>query len=194
MSADLDAGFAALLKVIGTPDAMSATHVAPFFYWVHSPSDTLRLKRSLHRPIASLTAAGYRPEVVSLSKLVWATIDRSGRYQDWLDVEADADADDMRRAVKEVLRSPDSESSTSQLACLAESLAPYVSRTGPGRIVLVTDVGLVHPWFRLRTLEEHLHSHIRVPTVFLYPGRRSGSAASSCRRSTRAPSQSARTP
>ena len=38
----------------------------------------------------------------------------------------------------------------------------------------VTDAGLVHPYFRIRTLESALHDRVKIPTVIFYPGRRSG--------------------
>jgi hypothetical protein len=43
-----------------------------------------------------------------------------------------------------------------------------------GRIVLLTDAALLHPWFRVDKLGPALHDAIGCPTVLFYPGHRLG--------------------
>ena len=175
MSADdLDRGFAELLASIDGYEPLSATHVAPFHFWVHEPSDTVELHRRLPRYLARLDDAGFSVTRVSLAKLLWQVVDASGRDEDWLEDAANRPAASVMRYVPDGLRD-DLRARTKP--GLAESLAPYVADTTPGRLVLVTDAALVHPWFRIRTLESHLHDRVRCPTVVLYPGRRVGQHA-----------------
>jgi hypothetical protein len=57
---------------------------------------------------------------------------------------------------------------------LAERVAREVSKPATGTAVVFTDTDALHPWYRVRTLEAALHDRIKVPTVVLYPGSRSG--------------------
>jgi len=176
MSADeLDAGASELIEHLGHPAPLSATHSAPFYYWVHDPSRTLELQRRLPRFGARLEAAGWCPRIVSLSTLAWSVIDASGRFEDWLEVESRTSPDALRGSVKEVLRDRKSIGAMGEVHHgLAAALAPYVSDATPNRILILTDAALLHPWFRVRTLESVLHDQVRCPTVVLYPGRRLG--------------------
>jgi hypothetical protein len=70
----------------------------------------------------------------------------------------------INEAVRDVLRAETG---------LVETVAEYVAQPIPDRVFFLTDAGLVHPYFRLRSLESGLHDRVQVPMVILYPGRRS---------------------
>ena len=119
---------------------------------------------------AARSRCGHRQAVVSLVSpagpdLVWALIDASGRWHDWLEVEPEAELVQINEAVRDVLRAETG---------LVETVAGYVAQPIPDRVLFLTDAGLVHPYFRLRSLESGLHDRVQVPTVIFYPGRRSG--------------------
>jgi len=57
---------------------------------------------------------------------------------------------------------------------IAEAVATYIAETSPSRVVFLVDTALLHPYFRVRTLESALHDRVKVPTIIFYPGRRSG--------------------
>jgi hypothetical protein len=44
----------------------------------------------------------------------------------------------------------------------------------PNAILLVTDLEALHPFIRVGAIESQLYGQFKVPTVFLYPGRRTG--------------------
>jgi Domain of unknown function (DUF1788) len=55
------------------------------------------------------------------------------------------------------------------------SIVVEVVESAPeGTVVLLTEAELLHPYFRTRTIESHLHDRVKGPTVIFYPGRRSG--------------------
>ena len=41
-------------------------------------------------------------------------------------------------------------------------------------LVLVTDLEALHPYMRIGAIESSLQSNFHVPTIFLYPGKRTG--------------------
>jgi hypothetical protein len=44
----------------------------------------------------------------------------------------------------------------------------------PNAILLVSDLEALHPYLRIGSIESHLQGKFRIPTVFLYPGVRTG--------------------
>lgn len=44
----------------------------------------------------------------------------------------------------------------------------------PSTIMLVTDLEALHPYLRIGAIEAQLQGKFHVPTVFLYPGTRTG--------------------
>jgi bacteriophage exclusion system BrxB-like protein len=57
---------------------------------------------------------------------------------------------------------------------LVERVAAHLALAPQGSVVFLTEVEMLHPYFRVRTLESALHDRVGVPTVVFYPGRRSG--------------------
>jgi hypothetical protein len=44
----------------------------------------------------------------------------------------------------------------------------------PNALLLVADLEALHPYTRIGAIESQLYGKIQVPTVFLYPGERTG--------------------
>jgi hypothetical protein len=58
------------------------------------------------------------------------------------------------------------------LRCIEEALRPLEAiRNG---LLLVTDLEALHPFLRIGAIESQLQGKFHVPTVFLYPGVRTG--------------------
>lgn len=164
----LDSTFADLRRLLKERDRLSPTHSDPFFYFVHPPEDALEVKRKLPHWRATLEQDGWKPEVLSLSALMWQAVDASGRWEDWLEVEPEVEGHEVLEAVKDALRQDDR---------LVEAVRAEVTREAPGRLLLLTDAALLHPFYRTQTFESVLHDQVKVPTVLFYPGRRAGSKA-----------------
>lgn len=161
----LDETFDALTTHLRYPESLNPAKSDPFFYFVHDPAETLTVKQKLAIWSSMLRNEGWVIDDVSLSKLIWEIVDASGRWDEWLTLESDADPDAMNEAIANVLRTDNA---------LVESLASHVSHEQPRKIVFVTDAVALHPYFRARSLESGLHDRVKVPTVIFYPGRRSG--------------------
>lgn len=161
----LDEDFQQLAGRLSEPASLSAARSDPFYYFVYAPEQALDVRRRMPVWTARLRNAGLEVERVSFSDLLWELVDASGRWDAWLQVEADADPEQVNEAIRDVLRSGDA---------LVKRVASLVERERPGRVVFLTDTEMLHPYFRVRVLESTLHDRIHVPTVVFYPGRRSG--------------------
>jgi Domain of unknown function (DUF1788) len=161
----LEATFDELRQRLQSPDALNPAKSDPVFYFVHAPHQTLDLRTKIPLWSAMLRQDGREVVTLSLADLVWELIDASGRWYDWLEAEPEAELIQVNEAVRDVLRAENG---------LVETVAGYVAQHVPDRVLFLTDAGLVHPYFRLRSLESGLHDRVHVPTVIFYPGRRSG--------------------
>ena len=161
----LDDTFAALTGYLRQPDSLNPAKSDPFLYFVHDPNETLTVKQKLGVWCPALRNDGWVVEQVSLSELLWQIVEGSGRWDEWLELEPEADPESMNEAIRDVLRIDN---------CLVEALAKYVSKEREHTLVLVTDTAALHPYFRARSLEGGLHDRVKVPTVIFYPGWREG--------------------
>ena len=161
----LDADFELLRHHLRQPASLAASRSDPFYYFVYPPEQALDVKRRLPLWTIQLGQDGLQVQQVSFSTLIWDLIEGTGRWDLWLEVEPDADRDAVNEAIRNVLREGDA---------LVKRIALLVDVPRKNTVVLLTDTEMLHPYFRVRALESALHDRINVPTVVLYPGRRSG--------------------
>lgn len=161
----LDNAFNELLDKIRDPDSLNPAKSDPVFYFAYPPELMLDLKKHLLRWTSKIREAGFKVRRVSLSDILWDTVDKSGRWDIWLELEADAEADQINEAVRDALR---------QGNALVDRVVEVIESTPEDTVVLFTEAELLHPYFRTRTIESRLHDKVKTPTVIFYPGRRSG--------------------
>lgn len=176
MTDALEATFQELLSSLAHPDRLSDTHSSSFYTFVHNPADTRELHRRIPMWTGILERTGFAVNVLSLGKLAWDVVDRSQRWDDWLETEEPGAYQETNVSMRDVLLREDDVASGLATARpgLMTSLAPHLLDETPGRLVLLTDAALLHPWLRVDKLGSSLHSQIRCPTVLFYPGRRRG--------------------
>lgn len=161
----LNNDFDQLRKRLLSPVGLNPAQSDPIFYLVFSPKDTLTVYRLLPGWAARLEADGWKVKTLQLGKVIWELIDQSGHWQEWLEVECEADQEEINNSIRNVLRTNNA---------LVNRVAQEVGAEETKTVVLVTEVELLHPYFRLRVIENYLNNKVRVPTIFLYPGRRAG--------------------
>lgn len=161
----LDESFRTLQEHLVQRHALNPAQSDPIYYFVHDPTETFLVKQKLGVWSAQLKNQGWNVVIISLSKILWDIIESSGRWDEWLQLEPEADATAMNEAVRDVLRSGNA---------FIEAIGEYVSDERPRTAVFLTDAYALHPYFRIRTLESGLHDRIKSPTIIFYPGRRSG--------------------
>jgi Domain of unknown function (DUF1788) len=123
------------------------------------------VKRLLPVWSARLRNRGIEVQRVSFSDLLWKLIEASGRWDAWLEVENEYDREQVNESIRDVLRSDDA---------LIKEVAAVVGQERANIVVFLTETEMLHPYFRVRTLESALHDNVKVPTVVFYPGRRVG--------------------
>ncbi len=161
-----DDAFNELLDKIRDPDGLNPAKSAPIFYFHYPPEMMLTVKKHLSRLISRVKQeTGHEVRRVSLADIVWEIVDKSGRWDDWLDLEGDADADQINEAVRDVLR---------QGNTLINQITGAITSAPGNTIVFLTETELLHPYLRTRVIEEYLHNKVTVCTIIFYPGERSG--------------------
>lgn len=161
----LNTDFDQLRQRLLSPASLNPAQSDPVFYMVFHPEETLTVYRLLPGWIAQMEADGWRVKTLPLGKLIWELVDQSGHWDEWLEVESDEDQESINEAVRNVLRTNNA---------LVQRVAQIITIDEPKTVVLVTEVELMHPYFRLRVIENYLNNKVRIPTIFLYPGRRAG--------------------
>lgn len=161
----LDNAFNELLERIKDPDSLNPAKSDPVFYLAYPPDKMLEIKNSLRRWISRIKGNNYSVKRISLSEMLWETIDESGRWDIWLELEDEAEPDQINEAVCDVLR---------QGNAFVSKIINEIESTPEGTVILLTEGELLHPFFRTRTIESCLHDRVKNPTVIFYPGRRSG--------------------
>jgi len=162
----LEADFEKLRQRLGDPDALNPAHSDPIFYFVYPPSQILTMRKLLPGWIARLrNENGLEVEILSLSEIMWELIDASGRWDAWLELEPEHDLDAVNEAIRDVLRAGNA---------LVERVAERAATSRENTVLFITDVELLHPYFRSRVIENYLNNKVLIPTVFFYPGRRTG--------------------
>ena len=166
----LETSFLELRKHLGSVDRLLPTHANPFFHLVHRPEETRELARALPRWRSRLEEDGFKVHIHSIAELLWQVMESSGRWEDWLEIEPDSSTEEVVGAVRDALRTKESASQPG----LAPAIRDIVAGSERDRVLFLTDAALLHPFFRVRTIESLVHDRVGGPTVLLYPGTRVG--------------------
>jgi hypothetical protein len=161
----LDETFNELIDRIRDTDTLNPAKSAPVFYFRYPPEQMLDVKKHLPRLISRVREAGFEVHRISLAEIIWEIVEKSGRWNDWLGLEADADPDQINESVRDVLR---------QGNMLINRVSEEVMSAPADTIVFITETELLHPYLRSRVIEEYLHNKAVVRTIIFYPGERSG--------------------
>lgn len=156
--------FNELLENLSDLGSLNPAVSDPVFYYVYPPEKILQVKRAIRRWSTLLENAGFKVKRISLSELLWRTVDESGRWQEWLEIEQFADQSEINEAVRDSIRN-------NQLMGLLEKELETLAHDS---VVLLTEAELLHPFYRTQLIENELHDNVKVPIVIFYPGTRTG--------------------
>jgi hypothetical protein len=162
----LDNALDELLDRIHDTDALNPAKSAPVYYFRYPPELMLNVKKHLPRLISRVQQeAKLEVRRISLAEIIWEIVEKSGRWESWLDLEGGADSEQINEAVRDVLR---------QGNTLVNRVADAITSAAGNTIVFLTETELLHPYLRTRVIEEYLHNKAKVCTIIFYPGERSG--------------------
>ena len=167
--ASLKADFDELMRRVEAGREFAHASFEPIFYLVFSPREILEVKRLLPAWMARLRNDGWQVEVFSIAVEIERLLSSAPMRKIWLDADRKNPLDWARTntALANAL------TAKGQLQGRLETRLTALERQ-PKTIVLVTDLEALHPYLRIGAIEAQLQGKFHVPTVFFYPGIRTG--------------------
>ena len=164
----LAADFDELLTRIRHGRDLDNASFEPVYYLVFHPKQILEAKRRLPAWTAKLRNVGWDVHCFSIAVEIADIHGRAPLRRIWLagDAKSPLAWDKTNQALANAL------TNGSLLDRLQSLLAQLKGRHDA--IVLVTDLEALHPYLRIGAIEAQLYGQFHVPTVFLYPGERTG--------------------
>jgi hypothetical protein len=141
----------------------------PVYYLVFAPEHILEVKRQTPAWVSRLQQDGWAVSVFSIAQAIDEILMSDPRRPIWAGADARAPLDWAR--VNTAL---------SNAVVGAKGLLPRLEARltelegKPNALLLVTDLEALHPYVRIGTIEGQLLGRFKLPTVFLYPGVRTG--------------------
>lgn len=165
----LKADFDEVIRRVEAGREFAHASFEPIFYLVFRPSEILEVKRLTPAWTSRLANAGWQVETFSVAEHVADILAKAPLRRVWL--EADRRAPLSWGKTNASLANALTAQGRLQ-SRLEERLAALQGRQST--IMLVTDVEALHPYMRIGAIEAQLQGKFHVPTVFLYPGTRTG--------------------
>jgi len=144
----------------------------PIYYLIFSPREILDVKRSLPAWTAKLKNDGWDVYRFSIAEQVADILGTAKQRKLWLlsDQKSPQNWSKSNESLANALTQGENGGPLQQrLETLLNSVADQSNA-----IVLVTDLEALHPYLRIGAIESQLQGKFQVPTVFFYPGERTG--------------------
>jgi hypothetical protein len=165
----LKANFDELRERIRLGRELGHASFEPIYYLVFHPSQILEVKRQTPAWAAKLHQEGWEVHTFSMAEHIWALLRDDPFWQLCLmeDKSAPLDWPRTNKALTDILTAD-----SALLNRLAAALQPLEGQKNA--VLLVTDLEALHPFLRIGAIESQLQGKFHVPTIFLYPGVRTG--------------------
>ena len=144
----------------------------PIYYLVFSPQKIIEVKRQTKAWVQMLQKQGWNVHTFSIAEHVNDILQSvsSFRRKTWLKQDsADPQGwDKTNKSLSEALKQEESG--------LQARLDKVLSEVEPDEsaLLLITDLEALHPYLRIGSIENKLQGRFSRPTIFLYPGDRTG--------------------
>ncbi|HCW69914.1 MAG TPA: DUF1788 domain-containing protein [Thalassospira lucentensis] len=165
----LKADFDELRERIRHGRALGYASFEPIYYLIFPPSQILEAKRQTPAWEAKLHQEGWDVKVFSVAENLWELM-----YSDPLlplciqeDKASPTDWARTNLALADIVTN-----GGGLLRKLEDALKPLEGNSSA--LLLVTDLEALHPFIRIGVIESQLQGKFHVPTIFLYPGVRTG--------------------
>lgn len=141
----------------------------PIYYLIFPPEQILEVKRQTPAWLAKLHQEGWDVQTFSIADNLWDLLQNDPFWSLCLMEDKASPLDWMRtnKALADIVTS-----GGGLLSRLADALKPLEDK--PNALLLVIDLEALHPFLRIGVIESQLQGQFHVPTVFLYPGVRTG--------------------
>lgn len=141
----------------------------PIYYLVFPPEQIIEVKRQTPAWISKLHQEGWDVQIFSFSEHVWDQLKEDSFWSLWVNQDKLEPLNWSRtnKSLAEVLQSENG-----LLSRMEKAL--HALDGNPKALLLVTDLEALHPFLRVGAIEGQLQGKFHVPTIFLYPGVRTG--------------------
>ncbi|MCZ8370024.1 MAG: DUF1788 domain-containing protein [Porphyrobacter sp.] len=141
----------------------------PIYYLIFSPDQILEVKRQTPAWVAKLHQEGWDVHSFSVAEQIWDLLQNDPFWQLCVneDKASPLDWERTNKSLADLITA-----SGGLLKRLEDNLLALEGK--PNALLLVTDLEALHPFLRIGAIESQLQGQFHVPTVFLYPGVRTG--------------------
>ncbi|HEY5499734.1 MAG TPA: BREX protein BrxB domain-containing protein [Bacteroidales bacterium] len=140
----------------------------PIFYLVFPPDQILDVKRQMPAWRAKLKNEGWKVHTFSIALEINTILETAPLRKIWIDADSKAPLqwEKTNRALANAI-------SNGVLQNKLESVLSDL-QSDPLNILLITDIEALHPFMRIGAIESQLQGKFNIPTIFFYPGIRTG--------------------
>jgi hypothetical protein len=144
----------------------------PIYYLVFSPNQIIDVKKQIKPWSQMLKKQGWNVHTFSIAEHINALLENVPKFRRniWLKQDAAAPLDWSKTNNSLANTLSDSEKG---LQAVIEKKLLELSNDDKA-LLLVTDLEALHPYMRIGSIESQLQGKFDIPTVFLYPGVRTG--------------------
>ncbi len=165
----LKANFDELRERIRSGRELGHASFEPIYYLVFRPEQILEVKRQTPAWLAKLRQEDWDVHTFSIAEHVWTLLKEDPLWSLCVMEDRAAPLNWLRtnKSLADIL--------TSNNALLKRLEAKLQSLEGrENALLFVTDLEALHPFMRIGAIESQLQGMFHVPTIFLYPGVRTG--------------------
>ena len=168
--ASLKAGFDELMSQVRQGRELGHASFEPVYYLIFPTKQLLDVKRLLPAWTARLRNEGWDVHTFSIAEEVASIFQNALLRKIWLtgDRQAPLAWDKTNQSLANTLTNG-KDTLPGRLKARLDSLQNKAQA-----ILLVTDLEALHPYLRIGTIESQLYGSFTIPTIFFYPGERTG--------------------
>lgn len=164
----LENNFKELMERVRAGRELGHASFEPIYYLIFHPKQILDVKRAMPAWVAKLSNDGWDVHQFSIVKEIDDILEHAPMRRIWLAADSKAPL-----AWEKTNQSLANAVTNGALQGRLEALLEKV-KGQKNAIILVTDLEALHPYTRIGAIESQLYSKFYAPTVFFYPGERTG--------------------
>ena len=166
--------FDELVRKIEKGRDFTSASFEPVYYLVFEPSEIIEVKRLKRAWTSRLKKKNFDPHFFSIADAIKDIHAKFPLRKIWLkaDEKEPLNWEKTNNSLKVALETKNKNEPSPLQTRIESKLAELENK--PNAILIVTDLEALHPYLRIGAIESQLYGKFKVPTVFLYPGTRSG--------------------
>lgn len=166
--------FDELLRKIEHGRDFTSASFEPVYYLVFEPSEIIQVKRLKTAWTTRMRKKNFDPYFFSMADAIRDIHAKFPLRKIWMsaDQQDPLNWERTNQSLKVALEPKNNQSPSQLQTRIEEKLLELEGK--PNAILIVTDLEALHPYIRVGAIEGQLYGQFKIPTVFLYPGRRTG--------------------